>query len=285
MQTTNGIPDIIPYVYRGIHIPDIIEHYNADYQKDFPDVTDKLSEYRRLKIDHQNSSPQQELDEIYTLICYNFPELCFRLSARIKDFLGLFAKGCIYENTFDSHQKKKKFSDVNDMKGYRIVLYDKNINSCYQVAELVIHFFEKVKHYHLFESEPLLDTNGFNPLEHPDIIVPKTSPFSLKYPESIKDYIAYPKKSGYQSLHFVVVDEYGNKIEIQIRNDAMDRRAEIGSAMHAEYKFNRYGNILDNFDPTKVHMKGFYAISPSQIIEDTAGLANAYCFYTKSKLF
>lgn len=60
----------------------------------------------------------------------------------------------------------------------------------------------------------------------------------LKY---YKDYITFPKKNGYQSLHIVFKESRtGRFLEIQIRTLKMHLVAEHGSAHHGLYKIERY---------------------------------------------
>ncbi|MEK7628234.1 MAG: HD domain-containing protein [Patescibacteria group bacterium] len=55
-------------------------------------------------------------------------------------------------------------------------------------------------------------------------------------PGKIKDYIAFPKPNGYQSIHTTIYTGDGGTLEIQVRSEAMHREAQFGIAAHFSYK-------------------------------------------------
>ncbi len=93
--------------------------------------------------------------------------------------------------------KSISFSEVYDV--YAIRLLVKDIDTCYRTMGVVHNLYKPV-------------------------------------PGKFKDYIAIPKKNGYQSLHTILFGPKGVVIEIQIRTEEMDIIAESGVAAHWIYK-------------------------------------------------
>ncbi|HUQ30414.1 MAG TPA: HD domain-containing protein [Candidatus Paceibacterota bacterium] len=65
-------------------------------------------------------------------------------------------------------------------------------------------------------------------------------------PGEFKDYIAFPKPNGYQSLHTTVLTKDAGIVEIQVRSEDMHRRAQFGVASHMSYK--QLGKEIEKLD-------------------------------------
>lgn len=71
-------------------------------------------------------------------------------------------------------------------------------------------------------------------------------------PGKIKDYIAFPKPNGYQSIHTTIFTGDGGIVEIQIRTRKMHQDAEYGIASHVGYKTLTDIQSKKGFDPTNL---------------------------------
>lgn len=103
-----------------------------------------------------------------------------------------------YYSIFQKMQKQNlAFEDVYDIIAFRIIL--STISQCYEALGLLHSLWKPVPH-------------------------------------KFKDYIGMPKPNMYQSLHTTVIGPVGERIEIQIRTQEMDRVAKSGIAAHWSYK-------------------------------------------------
>lgn len=126
--------------------------------------------------------------------------------AKIKAKVSWRKKG-LYSIYRKMRDTQRIFADIMDVFGYRIIV--KNTDTCY-LALGVVH-------------------NLYRPLDG-----------------QFEDFIATPKKNGYQSLHTVLFGMHGIRIEIQIRTHAMEEMASKGLASHHFYKIGERGNDLQH---------------------------------------
>ena len=116
-----------------------------------------------------------------------------RLIKRNKHYYGIYYKMLDKKKT-DTNSKIKSFSQVNNTCPLRIIV--NNEDDCYRVFGVVQNLYK-----------------------------PKGN-------EYFKDHIAIPKTNGYQSIHTTLQGLDQVLIEIQIRTDQMDERAEKGIATY-----------------------------------------------------
>ena len=106
-----------------------------------------------------------------------------------------------YKNYYSIYQKMVSqnlaFEDVYDIIAFRIIL--DTLPQCYEALGIIHALWKPIAH-------------------------------------KFKDYIGFPKPNMYQSLHTTVIGPKGERAEIQIRTQEMDRVAKSGIAAHWGYK-------------------------------------------------
>ena len=106
--------------------------------------------------------------------------------------------------------------------------------------------FEEV--YDVFAVRIIIDTRP--ELEKADCwkVYSIVTDFYQPNPDRLRDWIALPKATGYESLHTTVMSPGGRWVEVQIRSVRMDEIAEMGVAAHYRYKDNEeHSSALDNW--------------------------------------
>ncbi|MDP1622863.1 MAG: HD domain-containing protein [Bacteroidales bacterium] len=66
-------------------------------------------------------------------------------------------------------------------------------------------------------------------------------------PRRLRDWISFPKSTGYESLHTTVIGPDGRWVEVQIRTRRMDEIAEKGFAAHWKYKSGNKEKARETF--------------------------------------
>lgn len=92
----------------------------------------------------------------------------------------------------------------------------------------------------------------------------------LPLPGKLKDYIAFPKPNGYQSIHTTVHTKQNSLMEVQIRTEDMHKEAEYGLAAHLAYKdatLRRKGNKQGKKGRQSDSMKWMRQFFPAGLVD------------------
>lgn len=203
-----------------------------------------------------------EYEKIKALVKDKNKKTLHRLEKFIKSLRKALAKENIINERIDYRikglyslynklkRKNKEIEDVYDLLAIRI--YAKTVSDCYKILGIVHGIWR-----------PL--------------------------PGRIKDYIAFPKTNGYQSLHTTIFTGDGSIIEVQIRTEGMHKNAEYGVASHILYKkdtqetdqnsnVNWFKNLLPNIINFSNSSKTYGAINNDipkwikQLVETQKGI-------------
>ena len=235
LYTRDSIPEALSYdssLLRATGNPEDAIHAN------------KIDEYRSIIFLKKHSAIRKMFDGFFNVLDKEMPDVRFRIAGRRKSLISFEEKIC------QDLALNKSLDIIRDMLGVRIILFDNNINTCYQVLELIIRYCFTAG-YTICEK-----TKGDN--SH----LKGISPFLAQYSYGITDYIKNSKDNGYQSLHVVFRNASGDCFEVQIRTFDMHVIASFGSANHVDYKDCIRDHI--SVDRTMIHMPGYSAqINPN----------------------
>lgn len=277
---------IVDYLYSYSTLPELLQQYASDLHES--NITEnmlhanKLKEYYNVLTDDQFLSNTRSLiDSLYSFAKDRYPKLLFYLEGRRKAVISSDQKMLLYL------KQNKSLDDFRDILAFRFTLFiDNSLESLmilYSLMDDIIKFMIS-KGYTPCEATPTFQTEGFNPENFPDIVIPPKTYLSSDNIHLVKDYIIHPKVTGYQSLHVAFRDYLGRCIEIQSRTISMHIHAESHStAGHDFYKNSKYSGTEIEFDRTKVHING-YAVSDGTLF-DYIGLEKPFQIIQKGRTF
>lgn len=239
------------YLYNNSTVADVLESYIKELSKN-PEIdsilhANKLRAYQNVITDNKYLSEIRKLfDRTFSLLVKMNPKLRFSIAGRKKSLISTERKILQYLSLGQS------LDLIRDFFAFRIILFGDSsldlVQYCYTVAEEIIELAIK---------------NGFTPCDRApllgveDINTHRNDFFSrFRYKQFIKDYICFPKRNGYQSLHLVLVDTKGRYLEIQIRTIDMHSAIESGEANHQDYKRCKY-NLDFPLDRDKINLNGY----------------------------
>lgn len=263
------------YLYTQSTVPEVLKQYIRELRSKENDVkslmhANKLVSYADMMHDKQFLKDLRKLfNETYDLMDKNHPSLHFSIAGRRKSLISTEKKILQYSSM------DKSLDLIRDFFAFRIILFgDKEINlvkHCYSVMEEIIEFSIK-KGYTPCESLPLIDSSNVN----------ENAISDFKYEKLVKDYIRFPKKNGYKSMHLVLVDTKGRHFEIQVLTLDMYAQNESGTANHNDYKYKKY-NIPFPLERKKITVNGYTFVNEE--LFDYAGVEKPIIIFQRQKTF
>jgi len=167
-----------------------------------------------------------------------------RIKGQLEDFCFPFAYPEEYKKVQELLKAHSKESEKKLEKVYRTIRTELEKNDIHNVHGE----FRLKRTYSLYKklSRRGMDIDKIYDISAIRVIVPTVSDcyralgvvHSLwkPLPGRIKDYIAFPKPNGYQSLHTTIIAGDGGIVEVQLRTPEMDLDAAFGVAAHYAYK-------------------------------------------------
>lgn len=167
-----------------------------------------------------------------------------KLKGQLEDYAFPFAYPVEYEKTQAVIRERSRDSEKRLEKIYREIQVELaksgiiNVRGEYRIKRTYSLYRKLVKHD--WEIGKVFDISAIR------VIVPTVADCYRALgvvhsawrplPGRIKDYIAFPKPNGYQSLHTTIFTGDGAIIEVQLRTEEMNREAAFGIAAHFAYK-------------------------------------------------
>ena len=207
-------------------------------------LADRLHNMRTLQYLPKAKQQRIALEtlEIYVPLAYRLG--IRKLHRELEDYAFQYAYPKKYEDT------KKLLKEKSKETLKRLEKIHKSIRKAFAKEGLTdVHTFSRVKGFYSLYKK--LERKGRDIEKVYDIaalrvIVPSVSDCYKALgiihgtwrplPNRIRDYIAFPKPNGYQSLHTTIFTGDGGIVEVQIRTEQMHREAEYGIASHLSYK-------------------------------------------------
>lgn len=250
------------YLFSGNTVLKILHQYSDDLKQgakethnsiDFAHANFLIQVIELLENNDFLTSQSQRIKDFYKLMTREYPFLAFTFKGRIKSLIRVEEKfnGYILKYIYEYYKSNGKYPTETEIKNnlvrfrdliaYRIVI---SLPAChvsdpkergaaelkylYEIAEILPEFLE--------ERGFTADVSGFER--------EKTSPYlSERVRANYRDYIAFPRPSGYRSLHITFYDNLARCFtELQLRTKDMDDYAEIGDANHFGYEKQQESN-------------------------------------------
>lgn len=273
-------------LYPSYTVPELMENFSKKISENFTSkdflilqLASQLYESAQIRREAFNymKMTASVSSTCYNLIAENHPGLHYCTTQRFKGFLSELYKRC--ERIFEG-----KSPEIKDLTALRVILYEPEtqdtLKTCYQIAQEAMEKFSELNcsdkfplYVNLSVPDKLVSKSNFDPVKHPNVLLPNEDIIIPELSNLGKDYIRNPKDKGYQAYHssYELISKTDSKLrifsEIQVTTI---QQWKYKPANHDEYKEerNRRWDEIFYFDEAKVHLYGYYP----QYNEDSSGL-------------
>ena len=168
---------------------------------------------------------------------------------------------------------------IRDVLGFKLVLFTSKSDSletqelAYKLMNDLLIFFSIQRKSLLLNAE-----DRMGEALQPDseiakrIFVYDKSLLRPEFKSKVKNYVQYPKDTGYQGLHAYIKTPTSSVFEIQVKTLAMDIFAD---SIHEIHKKQRYANFKIPLDYSKIQLPGVIFDENDYLISDKCGLLNS----------
>ena len=168
---------------------------------------------------------------------------------------------------------------IRDVLGFKLVLFTSKSDSletqelAYKLMNDLLIFFSIQRKSLLLNAE-----DRMGEALQPDseiakrIFVYDKSLLRPEFKSKVKNYVQYPKDTGYQGLHAYIKTPASLVFEIQVKTLAMDIFA---NSIHEIHKKQRYANFKIPLDYSKIQLPGVIFDENDYLISDKCGLLNS----------
>lgn len=282
-------------------ISDILFHFANNISCKETENSEELSDSMRFmltnaSVNYSNTITNPEylqnfrdtFNEVFKEITKKYPDAQFKLEGRRKSLVSSI------EKMIKLLKQGRSLDLFRDTFGIRLVLMctedqeEEKQRELYEICDIIITFLIK-QGYVLCEADNPPKKQEKLDKDVENIIIPKVSNISDVHSRCIKDYVAFPKSNGYQSMQMVFRSLNGYYFEVQLRTENMHLRAEYLYANHADYKLSEYTSspdelrLLDKIDLSAIQMPGFRYIGfENKKFTDYIGFAESIKIYFRN---
>ena len=276
-NVTINFPDINDSFIEALNLNTVCSNYigilNRTEDFYFSQYANKLLEF--IDSNKKISNLEKEFHEIKCFL-RNWSKsnsINLSITSRKKGFIRFNSKIRLFlSNGLD-------LNGIRDLLGFKLVLFTSK-NDTIETQKLAYKLMNDILIFFSIQRKALLlnaESRTGAPLQQNSEIAKKIfvcdkSFLRLEFEGKVKNYVQYPKDTGYQGLHAYIKTPSGLVFEIQVKTLAMDIFA---NSIHEIHKRQRYANFKIPLDYSKIQLPGILFDENDYLISDKCGLLNS----------